>query len=441
MRHTSKRYWLVLLVVLSATAWHYFGGAGVSFPVAQGAVPEHITLTWQEDPRTTQTITWRAGTGNEAGRVEYGEGDALGRLPGKPMFARAEAERLATNLGEVNIYSVTLRGLKQGTRYAYRVGTDAGWSEPSSFSTADEPGKGGKFLVFGDSQSVHYDAWRRTLHNAVQANPGAAFFINVGDLVDVGQDYRQWEGWFKAAAGVVDRIPAMPVTGNHEYYTPERRFSMPVLFTAQFKLPHNGPAALRGQAYSFDYGDVHFVMLDTQAGEAAAFASGTLELQRDWLERDLARTDKRWKVAVMHRSPYDNRSGNERVRATLAPVLERNLVDVVFTGHDHVYARTFSIQNGAIMAEGAKGTIYVAAGRSGTKTYGDPQANRWNEFFYNPLEEANYIVVTMHGDSLAIQVFKQSGDLVDSWRIEKAAIGPTMKKPLAVSARGFVRVS
>ena len=95
---------------------------------------------------------------------------------------------------------------------------------------------GFKFLVFGDSQSSQYSVWQTTLHKAYQANKEAAFFINVGDLVDVGQDYAQWKAWFDAAQGVIDTIPAMPVAGNHEAYTPERRFSMPILFTAQLNV-------------------------------------------------------------------------------------------------------------------------------------------------------------------------------------------------------------
>ncbi|MEM5767343.1 MAG: metallophosphoesterase family protein, partial [Bacillota bacterium] len=100
-----------------------------------------------------------------------------------------------------------------------------------------------KFLVFGDSQSTSYALWRATLHGAYGANANAAFFTNVGDLVDQGQDYNQWNGWFNAAEGVIDNIPAMPITGNHEYYTAERgRTAWPVFFTTQFKLPQNGPA-------------------------------------------------------------------------------------------------------------------------------------------------------------------------------------------------------
>ena len=41
--------------------------------------------------------------------------------------------------------------------------------------------------------------------------PGVAFFVSMGDLVDVGQDYDEWEAWFEASAGVLEILPIMPL--------------------------------------------------------------------------------------------------------------------------------------------------------------------------------------------------------------------------------------
>lgn len=240
----------------------------------------------------------------------------------------------------------------------YEVGDGSEWNEPRSFVTSPVNVRNFTFLVFGDSQSVDYGIWRITVQQAYQANPQAAFFTNVGDLVDVGQDYAEWEGWFAAAEGVVDRIPAMPVTGNQESHTSEHHFSMPTFYTAQFKLPANGPDELRGQVYYFDYGDVHFVMLDSQEGEENSFVPGMLEKQQSWRSANLAATDKTWKVAFIHRTIYGNRPKgiNENIRQAFATIFDQDQVDLAFTAHDHVLARTVPLLGGEVAQAPARGS-------------------------------------------------------------------------------------
>ena len=381
---------------------------------------EHITLTWAGDPQTTQTITWKTEAADVTGQVQYAEEKQGRPFPANAAFAASSVEELATNWGSMNVHSVTLTGLIPNTSYIYRVQEGAEWSELHRFTTAPIHSSGFKFLVFGDSQSSNYNVWQTTLHKAYEANPEAVFFTNIGDLVDVGQDYAQWKSWFDGAQGVVDAIPVMPLTGNHEAYTPERRFSMPVLFKAQLKLPLNGPEELKGQTYSFDYGDVHFVMLDSQEGEERSFVPDMLERQKEWLENDLARTNKKWKIICIHRSPYNNKDNhNNNIKTAFVPILDKYHADVVFTGHDHVYARTYPLYNNGVVDSPAKGTIYVAAGRSGTKTYIDAIAKEWNEFFYNPVDEPNYLTVEIKADVLTVKAFKQKGTLIDEWQIDK----------------------
>ena len=255
-----------------------------SGPGGAKAAPDHVILTWTGDTKTTQTISWRSEFTMQGGAVEYVQADSGMNLPFKVSVAAAEVEGLETNQGGMSIHSVTLTGLAPGKRYLYRVGVQGGaWSEVQSFRTAPAKEERFKFLIFGDSQSYSYEVWRKTLQQAAAANQDAAFMVNVGDLVDVGQDYGQWEGWFDAGKGVIDAISVVPVVGNHETYTPEAKFSMPTLFTAQLKVPGNGPDGLKGQVYSFDYGNVHFSVLDSQLGEERSFVPDMLQKQQQWL--------------------------------------------------------------------------------------------------------------------------------------------------------------
>lgn len=391
-----------------------------SGPMAAEAAnaPSHITLTWTDDARTTQTITWKTDVHTQDGQVQYGE--LISGKFGAQQILSAQVERVDSNWGEFNVHTATLTGLKPNTHYVYKVGSEGNWSEQYHFTTAPVKTYRYKFLVFGDSQSVNYDTWRTTLHKAYRSNPDAAFFINMGDLVDVGQEYGQWYDWFNAAHGVLENIPCMPVVGNHETYAPGGRITMPTLFTEQFKLPMNGPDGLKGQVYSFDYGDVHFVMLDTQIGEEGRFVADMLEKQKIWLEDDLAATNQKWKLIFVHRALYNNKvEGNSAIQEGFAPIIDKYHADVVFTAHDHVYAHTYPLYGGMAVDSSSRGTIYVATGRSGTKTYSDSIAREWDNFFYNPLDEPNYLTVEETGDSLTVRAFGQSGRPIDTWSIAR----------------------
>ena len=383
---------------------------------AASPAPEQIVLTWSEESATTQTISWKMDTG--AGLVQYGEAAARPAAVGAFRTVPAQAAVLATNLGEVKQFTATLRQLRPGVRYTYRVGDGVTWSAWRSFRTAPYQSSKVKFLVFGDSQSVTYQLWGNTLKKALQANPDAAFMVNMGDLVDVGQDYGQWKGWLEAGQGVIDSIPVVPVVGNHETYTPNRTYSRPQLFTSQLSLPRNGPAELRGQVYSLEYGDVHVAVLDSQMGEERAFVPYSLFLQQEWLKKDLAHSRKPWNIVLTHRPFYGNRKAKDSaaLRNAFVPILQEAKVDVVFTAHEHVYARSVPLDGNG---NGFPGTVHVATGRSGTKTYPDPARQSWNESFYNPLDEPNYLTVEVGHTMLLVKAFKASGVLLDMWSLHK----------------------
>ncbi len=401
---------LLLVVVLGAPT--YAAGASAS--------PDHVTLSWTADPATTMTVTWRTDTSVTTGTVEFSNSDA--RVP--KAAAAAVAHDFTTDLGTVCLFTATLTGLTAHTRYTYRVGGGAQWSDAHTFTTADPRTHDVKFLVFGDSQSsptgtAPYGLWRTTVHNAYAANPDARFMVNVGDLVDTGQSGAHWEAWFAALAGVGESLPVMPVVGNHETYG-QPGSGKPSYWLAQFTLPQNGPAGLKGQVYSYTYGPVHCAVLDSQQDEEKA-AGDIFTPQKRWLDADLTASKTPWTFAFFHKTPYDIKAdrANPTVKAAFCPVLEQHHVDIVFNGHDHGIARTFPMHDGAAMARPAQGTVYYIAGRSGGKTYADLQKKPWNTFFYNPLDQPDYLVVEVKGQTLTVKAVKQDGTLLDLYREDK----------------------
>lgn len=368
------------------------------------------------------TITWRTDPSVTMGFVQFQEGDSVA---GDARRIVATPSDFNTDLGRSRLFTSKLTGLTPGTRYAYRVGDGVVWSPPHTFTTADPCAGKFKFLAFGDSQSVAgghppYSTWGKTLHNAFRANPDSRFMVMVGDMVDVGQSGAHWNDWFSAAAGVIDTIPIMPAFGNHETIGSwdTRR---PAYWNAQFRLPQNGPKKLKNQVYSWDYGPVHFAVLDSQMGEQRLHNG--LAIQRDWLDADLAASDATWKVVLFHKPAYSLMRGrdNAAIRKAFSPILEKHGVDLVLSGHDHAVARTRPIG----------GVVYYVIGRSGTKTYRKASKHKYNAFFYNPLTQPNYMVIEAAATTLTIKAVKADGTVVDELVLTKQASVQLSKIPLA----------
>ena len=409
-----------------ALAFSLLGSAVFADILSTGAtrVPDHLTLTWREDPLTTQTITWRTDDSVPSGKVQYKETKAKGPEWFTPSI---EAKEFQTDLGNVHLFTTTLKGLKPGTHYAYRVGDGMTWSPWRAFHTEGAKANSFKFLVFGDSQSgipndPDYRPWQKTVQKAFAANRDAQFIMNVGDLVENGQSYDHWNNWFESAKGVVDTIPEMAVQGNHETYLPNFYKSVkPTFYTAQFSLPQNGPEGLKNQVYSFDYGPVHFVVLDSQEEEEAPISGDILENQKQWLENDLSKTKKTWKIVLFHKTPYYIKASrtNEILKTAFVPLLDRYHVDVVFNGHDHGVARTFIMNQDEFVTRPSQGTVYYVTGRSGNKAYPDLSAKVWNAFFFDPQDQPNYLVVQVNAHKLTMKAVKQDGTVIDTYAIDK----------------------
>jgi hypothetical protein len=98
-----------------------------------------------------------------------------------------------------------------------------------------------------------------------------------------------------------------------------------------------GPRFPRMGNYSFDYGDVHFLCLDSNV-----YVDPTDARWHDYIARDLSGTDARWKIVVYHHPAFnagDKHYKNQQMRV-LTPVFEEHGTDLVLSGHEHVYQRT-----------------------------------------------------------------------------------------------------
>jgi hypothetical protein len=119
-----------------------------------------------------------------------------------------------------------------------------------------------------------------------------------------------------------------------------------------------------GRYYSFDWGNAHFVALNSELYHGDH--SYHPEEQKTWLDRDPKETRQPWKIVYFHRPIYSSskHGSDERIRKDLEPVLVRHEVDLVFSGHGHVYERTVPIRGVTYVVSGGGGKGLYPVGRS-----------------------------------------------------------------------------
>lgn len=187
-----------------------------------------------------------------------------------------------------------LTDLQADADYEYRVITEEAAGDWYDLHTSGN----GSFqcLIFPDSQSSDYSDWENLVQNAASHNPEADFFINMGDIVDNGEDHSQWTAWFRSVRGIIDRIPFVPLMGNHETYDQNWKVRLPQAYLNYFVVPDNASRNFERYYYSFDYGNVHFMVLNSQWEETESFHPGLREEQIQWLRQDAASSTKRWNI-------------------------------------------------------------------------------------------------------------------------------------------------
>jgi predicted phosphodiesterase len=323
-----------------------------------------------------------------AGFVQYGETPEL------------EHERGDGRTGKR--HAVMLSGLRPGSRYYYRV---AGAQKTASFRTApEEPDSGFTFAVVGDS-GTGSKAQRAVADLLERMQPD--LILHTGDVVyPKGDDADYDPKFFAPYRRIVESVPVFPSLGNHDV---ETKNGAPYL--ENFHLPRNDPKSM-GRYYSFDWGNAHFVALDSELYYDDG--GGDPERQKAWLERDLGETRQPWKFVFFHRPPYSSSEhGSDLVvREDLEPILARHGVDVVFSGHDHDYERTVQI----------KGVTYVVTGGGGKDLY-DAGESEWTAFS----RSAHHAVrVRVDGDRLRLEAVEPNDAVVDRLDLRLDRAGATV---------------
>ncbi|HSK12681.1 MAG TPA: metallophosphoesterase family protein [Phnomibacter sp.] len=397
-------------------------------PTAQ---PDRIILTFSGDPSTQQSVTWRTDTTvkKAIAQITIAYEAPMLRKTAKDVVALTETLDASGIRGAnlmANYHSVTFTGLKPATLYAYRVGDGFFWSEWFQFRTAASMPEPFSFLYVGDAQNYVLELWSRLIRAGFSKEPEARFIIHAGDLINSAHNDREWHEWFSAAGWMNGMVPAVPVTGNHEYRRHELsiandpRTNLSVQWRPQFTLPENGIAALPETNYFFDFQGVRFIVLNSNL---------MLEQQTPWLEKTLSSNPHNWTIVTLHH-PVFSTSGdrdNRVLRELWKPLFDKYRVDLVLQGHDHTYARGRSRKvvnehTGVNKVENSVGTVYVVS-VSGGKMY-DIRHDAWNNYRAVMDRRAEntqlFQVIRVDGNTLHYGSYTTSGELYDAFELHKA---------------------
>ena len=392
-----------------------------SGPVKETMKPFDVRQVVAADNTKGRTIMWEMPSANEES-LEYRE-----KGTDTIYTVSTSQKNLKGNKGikDGTIYTAVLDNLEKGKAYEYR--TREGNTVSTWYPLKTDDGKAFKVIVTSDSQSADYSGWKKLFANAAKANEDASFFIALGDLVDNGDDEYQWQTWLEDVEPVISRIPVAPALGNHEAYSLDWKNHMPERFLAHFSLPANGDDTMKNHYYSFDWGDVHFAVLDTSLTEEGEWIPDLFEKQKAWLDKDLKGTKKKWKVVLMHKDPLQygfadesrphREEGFSDEGKAFMPIFDQNGVDLVISAHLHTYrgrGRIYDFQRSD------KGPVYVIDGLSGDVRYpGLWKRHALDEYVAPQPETDNYSVLEASDDRLVLTGYLPDGTKLHETVVQK----------------------
>jgi len=346
----------------------------------------------------TATIAFRLD-GNCVPSVRYG--------------TRGSTDQSAQSAAAGRTHAIVLSGLQPGTEYSYLVEACGARTNPVRFSTAPVPGtRSVHFTAVGDFGMNNAD--QRAVANAMLGRKPELFLMLGDNAYESGTEAEFQNNLFGPMAPLLAQVPSVAVPGNHEYVTNRAQ-----PYFDNFYLPTSSTGG--EHYYSFDWGHVHFVALDANcAMDMAAADRCSLTAQRKWLEQDLAASDAPWKVVFLHYPPWSSGDHGSQlmIRREFAPLFEKYGVDLVLTGHDHHYERSYPMKGDGVGRSGERHPIYLVVGGGGAKLRpfetGKPS---WSVVRND--RDHGYLDVKVEEGTLTAQVLTPSGQMIDSFTLTK----------------------
>ena len=432
------------VLALTASGWLSTADAQnvTRIPYLQSGTPSSIVVKWRTDVATDSV-------------VRYGTTPSTLNL--------SESDPAATTEHEVQ-----LTGLSPDTKYYYSVGTSsitlAGGDSDHFVVTPPVAGtaKPTRIWVIGDSGTANASAIavRDAFLNFTGPQDPDLWMMLGDNAYPDGTDSEYQAAVFDIYPQLLTKSVLWSTLGNHDGHTADSASESGPYYDI-FTLPRNGEAGGVPSGteayYSFDYGNIHFICLESY--ETDRSPSGAM---MTWLELDLQANDKEWVIAFWHHPPYtkgshdsDNEGQLIDMRENAVPILEQYGVDLVLTGHSHSYERSYLIDghygasgtfietmkvdagDGSETGDGAyekpetvgtphAGAVYAVAGSSGKISGGALN----HPVMVVSMSVLGSMVLDVNGNRLDAKFLDSNGNIQDDFVITK---GPDTTPPLISS--------
>lgn len=308
--------------------------------------------------------------------------------------------------------TVRFDGLQPDTEYTYTLENGLG----GKFRTAPAGAANFRFVVYGDTRS-HEDIHTKVV-NAIRKQKDVRLVLNTGDLVVKGGVLEYWKSFFRAAEPLMQETFYVPCLGNHEDNARE--------YFDFFDLPGNE------EHFSFNWGGVHYVALNTEAPDVPNGTDDSAESQlwnseimweyfakqRTWLDADLSRNyGADFFVVYFHVPYYDTklsrRESQIEIRTAFADVLEKHHTEFVVSGHTHNYQHHRKGMCHFVVSGGGGATLYdlgdtIGVGAEGVEMVKQEKTN-------------NFLVVDVDGWLMHVKAQRADESEIESFDIESQA--------------------
>jgi len=285
-------------------------------------------------------VRWQTGTGI-VGKLYYGNSVS--------SFSKSVTE----SEDEKIYHEVKLTGLIPETKYYYSVDGPLKGDENQYFITPpatgiDIPIRIWVIADFGQRNSADNERrletvaqWKSFNNNSYHAN----FVLSLGDQTEDDATYQIQHNYFSQLEKVLKTSPLYPTIGNHDNH--DSLINYFKTFTLPSQAEAGGFASHTKKYYSFDYSNIHVVVLCTEIYDDINYKA-----QIEWLEKDLDKNQGKWLIACMHQPFHsggyhdtnDNKSTQKR-REDWLNLLENHGVDLILSGHNHIYERSYMVDN------------------------------------------------------------------------------------------------
>ncbi len=432
-----RRFTTLALVFLALFTQVAFAQRVTRGPYLQVGTDHSIIVRWQTDKVTDS-------------RVSYGT-------------LKSSLSLTANDSEQTKEHIVRVGGLSPDTRYFYSVGSSstvlAGGDDAHFFLTSPTPGtsKPTRIWILGDSGTADNKARAvRDAYYQFTGNRHTDLWLMLGDnAYSKGSvsEYQKavFEDMYEA---MLIKSSLWPTLGNHDDGTSSSPGPYP--YYDIFTLPKSGEAGGMPSGteayYAFDYGNIHFICLNSSTrnlrGETSAMWT--------WLDEDLASNDKDWTIAFWHHPPYtkgshdsDKESELLDMRERAVPRLEASGVDLVLGGHSHSYERSFlldshygksgSLSDSHILdggdgrdgGDGAyekqtlgpaahEGAVYLVNGSSGKTSGGSLD----HPVMVTSMNELGSLVLDIDDNRLDATFLDDRGDVRDTFTVIKGSTTP-----------------